>query len=125
MIQRSGLSARSFSPMSAATARTCSTLVLSSVSGMVKNWGAWGSIAPPITVDIMAVSHLGKNYRSNDGTTRCERNEERGGSPCDRLHRPAGRKYLRHRVDQSQDASLAVRHHATKRTKRSPHGRGA
>jgi hypothetical protein len=29
---------------------------LSSVSGMVKNCGAWGSIAPPTTVDIMTVS---------------------------------------------------------------------
>jgi hypothetical protein len=26
---------------------------LSSVSGRVKNWGACGSIAPPMTVDIM------------------------------------------------------------------------
>src|SRR3989442_15852487 len=59
MIQRSGSSARSFLPMSAATARTCSTLVLSSVSGIVKNWGAWGSIAPPITVDIMVVLPVG------------------------------------------------------------------
>ena len=55
MIQRSGLSARSFLPMSAATSRTCSTFFLSSVSGMVKNCGACGSIAPPITVDIMVV----------------------------------------------------------------------
>src|SRR6516165_12469869 len=53
MIQRSGSSARSFLPISAATSRTCSTTFLSSVSGMVKNWGAWGSMAPPITVDIM------------------------------------------------------------------------
>src|SRR3979411_442763 len=56
MIHRSGLSARSFLPMSAATSRTCSTFFLSSVSGMVKNWGAWGSMAPPITVDIIAAS---------------------------------------------------------------------
>src|SRR5262249_25083272 len=40
-------------PISAATLRTFSTLALSSVSGIVKNWGAWGSIAPPITVDCM------------------------------------------------------------------------
>jgi hypothetical protein len=37
---------------------------LSSVSGMVKNWGAWGSMAPPMTVDIMVVllrrSRLGR-----------------------------------------------------------------
>src|SRR5262245_64717100 len=59
MIQRSGLSARSLLPISAATARTCSTFVLSSVSGMVKNWGAWGSMAPPITVDIMGCSPCG------------------------------------------------------------------
>jgi hypothetical protein len=31
-------------------------LAASSVSGIVKNCGAWGSIAPPITVDIMVVS---------------------------------------------------------------------
>jgi hypothetical protein len=37
----------------AAIARTCSTLALSSVSGIVKNWGAWGSMAPPMTVDFM------------------------------------------------------------------------
>src|SRR3954447_24482721 len=53
MIQRSGSSARSFAPISAATARTCSTLALSSVSGIVKNWGAWGSMAPPTTVDLI------------------------------------------------------------------------
>ena len=46
--------------MSAATSRTCATRSLSSVSGMVKNCGAWGSIAPPMTVDRMAhlLSHL-------------------------------------------------------------------
>src|SRR5262249_3664453 len=55
MIQRSGFSARSFLPMSAATSRTCATTFLSSVSGMVKNWGAWGSMAPPITVDIITL----------------------------------------------------------------------
>src|SRR5712691_8586941 len=54
MIQRSGSSALSLLPRSAATSRTCATSFLSSVSGMVKNWGACGSIAPPITVDIMA-----------------------------------------------------------------------
>src|SRR5262249_38207493 len=53
MIQRSGSNARSFLPMSAATSRTCSTTFLASVSGRVKNGGAWGSLAPPITVDIM------------------------------------------------------------------------
>jgi hypothetical protein len=56
MIRRSGFRAFSRAPMSAATARTRSTLALSSVSGMVKNWGACGSIVPPITVDIMARS---------------------------------------------------------------------
>src|SRR5215472_18119632 len=54
MIQRSGLSSRSLRPMSAATSQTFATTALSSVSGMVKNCGAWGSMAPPITVDIMA-----------------------------------------------------------------------
>src|SRR5215210_188380 len=53
MIQRSGLSARNFSPISAATSRTCWTTFLSSVSGMVKNCGACGSIAPPTIVDII------------------------------------------------------------------------
>src|SRR5947207_1769445 len=54
MIQRSGLSARSRLPISAATSLTCSMFFLSSVSGMVKNCGAWGSMAPPMTVDLMA-----------------------------------------------------------------------
>src|SRR5579863_9324583 len=54
MIHRSGSSASSLLPTSAATARTCATSALSSVSGMVKNCGACGSMAPPITVDIMA-----------------------------------------------------------------------
>src|SRR5262249_58203651 len=44
--------------------------VLSSVSGMVKNWGACGSMAPPITVDIMIVLLCGKLYRLGWGTTR-------------------------------------------------------
>src|SRR5215217_1147517 len=56
MIQRSGLSARNFRPISAATSRTRSTTFLSSVSGMVKNCGAWGSIAPPTTVEIIGFS---------------------------------------------------------------------
>src|SRR5258708_5489039 len=55
MIHRSGSSARSLLPTSAATSRTWATSALSSVSGMVKNCGAWGSMAPPITVDIMVV----------------------------------------------------------------------
>src|SRR5258707_2783851 len=55
MIHRSGSSARNLLPTSAATSRTWATSVLSSVSGMVKNCGAWGSMAPPITVDIMVV----------------------------------------------------------------------
>src|SRR5215472_19195073 len=55
MIHRSGLSARSLLPMSAATSRTCATTALSSVSGMVKNWGACGSMAPPTTVDIIGL----------------------------------------------------------------------
>src|SRR5580692_3720564 len=55
MIQRSGLSARRRLPRSAATSRTWATSALSSVSGMVKNCGACGSMAPPITVDIMVV----------------------------------------------------------------------
>src|SRR5215813_3719302 len=69
MIQRSGLSARSRSPMSAATARTCSTFALSSVSGMVKNCGACGSIAPPMTVDVMAPLLMRQNYRPKGATT--------------------------------------------------------
>ena len=56
MIQRSGFSAFSFAPMSAATARTRATVALSSVSGMVKNCGACGSSAPPTTVEIMVFS---------------------------------------------------------------------
>src|SRR6202044_1903178 len=59
MIQRSGSSARSLLPTSAATSRTWATSALSSVSGMVKNCGAWGSMAPPITADIM-VGLLGR-----------------------------------------------------------------
>src|SRR5262245_54954 len=74
MIQRSGLSARSRRPTSAATARTCSTLALSSVSGMVKNCGAWGSIAPPMTVDIMApLLVCRERYRSNGPPTSTRR----------------------------------------------------
>src|SRR5215467_15342479 len=61
MIHRSGSSARSRLPMSAATSRTRATTALSSVSGMVKNWGAWGSIAPPITVDLMINLPFRKN----------------------------------------------------------------
>jgi hypothetical protein len=61
IIQRSGLSARSRRPISAATSRTCVTTALSSVSGMVKNCGACGSMAPPITVDIMAFLLCRKN----------------------------------------------------------------
>src|SRR6516162_11795719 len=61
MIQRLGLSARNRRPISAATSRTCATTVLSSVSGMVKNCGACGSMAPPITVDIMASLLCRKN----------------------------------------------------------------
>jgi hypothetical protein len=30
------------------------------VSGMVKNWGACGSMAPPTTVDIMVVLLVGR-----------------------------------------------------------------
>src|SRR5271156_4092084 len=55
MIQRSGFIALSLSPISRATARTFSAFALSSVSGMVKNCGAWGSIAPPMTVETMAL----------------------------------------------------------------------
>src|SRR5580704_17587671 len=55
MIQRSGFIALSLSPISRATARTRSTFALSSVSGMVKNCGAWGNIAPPMTVETMAL----------------------------------------------------------------------
>ena len=38
-------------PISCATSLTRATVALSSVSGIVKNCGAWGSIAPPITLD--------------------------------------------------------------------------
>src|SRR5258708_28005361 len=55
MIQGSGCKGGSGLAISAAAVLACSTLVLSSVSGIVKNCGAWGSIAPPITVDIMVV----------------------------------------------------------------------
>ena len=57
-------------PMSAATSRTCATTALSSVSGMVKNCGAWGSMAPPITVDIMVVPPLSEKYRARQAATR-------------------------------------------------------
>src|SRR5438874_1093613 len=70
MIQRSGSSARKRLPMSAATSRTWATSFLSSVSGIVKNWGACGSMAPPITVDSMAVSPCWtRKYRCHAGTT--------------------------------------------------------
>jgi len=49
MIQRSGSSARKRLPISAAISRTCATSALSSVSGIVKNWGACGNMAPPTT----------------------------------------------------------------------------
>src|SRR5882724_67595 len=65
MIQRSGSSMRRRLPMSAAISRTCATSFLSSVSGIVKNWGACGSMAPPITVDSMAVLPVGANVSSN------------------------------------------------------------
>ena len=55
MIHRSGFIALSLSPISRATARTFSTFALSSVSGMVKNCGAWGNIAPPMTVETIAL----------------------------------------------------------------------
>jgi hypothetical protein len=42
---------------------------LSSVSGIVKNWGACGSIAPPMTVDFMVVLPYGRNYRPIGGPT--------------------------------------------------------
>src|ERR1700731_444931 len=83
MIQRSGSSARSRSPISAATVRTRSTLVLSSVSGIVKNCGAWGSIAPPITLDIM----VGSPCCRKDMPQSAERQ-------ADRLHSSTRRKYL-------------------------------
>jgi hypothetical protein len=51
-----GSSARRRRPISAATSRTRATTALSSVSGRVKNWGAWGSMAPPITDEIMVAS---------------------------------------------------------------------
>jgi hypothetical protein len=56
IIHKSGLSACNLRPISAATSRTCATSVLSSVSGMVKNCGACGSMAPPTTVDIITSS---------------------------------------------------------------------
>src|SRR5579864_4384147 len=66
MIHRSGSSARSRLPTSAATSRTWATSALSSVSGMVKNCGAWGSMAPPITVDIMVVLLGGKGIAQGE-----------------------------------------------------------
>jgi hypothetical protein len=53
MIHRSGRSARNRVPISAAAALTRSTVLRSSVSGIVKNCGACGSIAPPITLDVI------------------------------------------------------------------------
>src|SRR5215471_7122601 len=70
MIHSSGISARKRLPMSAATSRTRAMTALSSVSGMVKNWGACGSMAPPITVEIMIVLLCRKQYRLGWGTTR-------------------------------------------------------
>jgi hypothetical protein len=40
------------------------------VSGMVKNWGACGSMAPPTTVDIMVDLPLPQSYRALERTTR-------------------------------------------------------
>jgi len=51
MIQRSGAIALSLAPISAATILTRSTVARSSVSGIMKNCGACGSIAPPIMLD--------------------------------------------------------------------------
>jgi hypothetical protein len=86
MIQRSGSSARSRLPMSAATSRTWATSALSSVSGMVKNCGACGSMAPPMTVDIM----VGLLFRKN--IARSAQQQAAWAQPlCARaLHRPDG-----------------------------------
>src|SRR5947209_13156613 len=74
MIQRSGSSTRRRLPISAATSRTCATSALSSVSGIVKNWGACGSMAPPITVDSMALlPGWPAKYRPDAGTTSAPR----------------------------------------------------
>ena len=54
MIHKSGFSALRRPPISCATSLTFATVVGSSVSGIVKNCGAWGSIAPPITFDSIA-----------------------------------------------------------------------
>src|SRR5271168_2676871 len=54
MIHKSGFSALRRPPISCATSLTFATVVGSSVSGIVKNCGAWGSIAPPITLDSIA-----------------------------------------------------------------------
>src|SRR5436853_544455 len=51
MSHKAGSSALSRPPISFATALTRSTVARSSVSGIVKNCGACGSIAPPITLD--------------------------------------------------------------------------
>src|SRR6478735_11916188 len=80
MIQRSGLSARSRSPMSAATSRTRSTTFLSSVSGIVKNCGAWGSMAPPTTVEFMDFS-LARESIAQSAGQQVEGLSVRG-SPC-------------------------------------------
>src|SRR3954453_18713109 len=91
MIQRSGLSARSRSPISAATSRTRSTTFLSSVSGIVKNCGAWGSIAPPTMVEFMDFSLAGESIAQSAG----QQAEEPLGVQIVVLHRRRRRRYAR------------------------------
>jgi hypothetical protein len=60
---------------------------LSSVSGMVKNCGAWGSMAPPITVDIMV------DLLRRKAIARWEEQQAHRGAAAMRgrvLHRSAG-----------------------------------
>src|SRR5262245_47000961 len=91
MIQRSGLSARSRLPMSAATSRTFATTALSSVSGRVKNWGACGSIAPPITVDCMAAPWLGEKVSPKWRSHKLTRHAAGALHTCKGSHYAAGR----------------------------------
>jgi len=60
----------------------CATTALSSVSGIVKNCSACGSMAPPITVDMVALLLCRKNIASG------MRQQEDVGAGVQRLRSP-------------------------------------
>ena len=68
MIHRSGVIALRLVPISAAVAFTRPTVSRSSVSGIVKNCGAWGSIAPPITVEFTTCPPDGVTVRPHSSS---------------------------------------------------------